>query len=373
LHIDCRWGVYEPATGKTNTHLVKCFNEDCVCPRQDDPISYRQHHENREELLLNVYHGLSSIAQLSPPTALKEPDAPCRWPGKVIRLDKLFRKRPNHPAVRYMEKRGFDPIQLGEEYGFVFCDTVEEQRCAMALGTILIPIWKDGELYSWISRYIGDEVNGVPISKSKIKKYYNCPGRSLSPIGYNLDIALQYSTVVIVEGVLDCIKTGPFATCLFTKTLSIPLKKQIVRGLSQYGDEATVVVMLDPDQDEKEKARGVPHHIERVASAFAEYIPNILRVYLPQGRDPGSMTQTEILHEIYQASELANIPVCFKKSKRNKRENEKENTDDNDSINDSITNNMAGAIKSGSRSHKDVTNTRSNSTLRRHPKRKKEQ
>jgi hypothetical protein len=197
MYIDCRWGVYDPAEGRKNTHLVKCFNEDCVHPSQDDPMSFQEHLDNRNELLDTVYRGLSGVAVLEPPTVTNKPDGPLTWPGKVVRLDKLYRKYPQHPAVVYMQHRGFDPIQLGEEYGFVFCDTVEEQRYSMALGTILMPIWKNGELYSWISRYIGDDVDGIPLTKIKIKKYYNCPGRSLSAVGYNLDTVLCYSTIAI--------------------------------------------------------------------------------------------------------------------------------------------------------------------------------
>jgi hypothetical protein len=323
LYIDCRWGVYDPVAGRKNTHLVKCFNEDCVRPSQEDPVSYQQHLDNRNELLETVYRGLSGLAELEAPTVAAVPDGPLEWPGKVIRLDRLYRKKPKHPAVVYMQQRGFDPVQLGEEYGFVFCDTVEEQRYTMSLGTILMPIYKNGELYSWISRYIGDEINGIPISKTGMKKYYNCPGRSLSSVGYNLDTVLCYSTIAVVEGILDCIKTGPFATCLFTKSLPLELKKQIVRGLSQYGDDAAVIVMLDPEQDPKEKAKKVPHHIAKVAAAFEEYIPHVLPVYLPQGSDPGSMTHEDILKAITKAARKANIPICLTRRKESNHHAEK--------------------------------------------------
>jgi hypothetical protein len=309
LYIDCRWGVLDPISGRKNTHLVKCFNEDCVHATQDDPMSYQDHLDNRNELLETVYRGLSGLAELAPPTVVVTNTGPLDWPGKVIRLDRLYRKRPNHPAVVYMKKRGFDPVRLGEEYGFVFCDTVEEQRYSMALGTILMPIYKNGEMYSWISRYIGDEIGGVPISKTKLKKYYNCPGRPLSSVGYNLDRVLCYSTIVIVEGILDCVKTGPFATCLFTKSISRELKKRIVRGLAEYGEDAAVIVMLDPEQDAKEKEKGVPHHIEKVAAALEEYIPNVLRVYLPNGRDPGGMRHEEIMREITKTARKTGISI----------------------------------------------------------------
>jgi hypothetical protein len=349
LYIDCRWGVYDPATGRKNTHLVKCFNEDCVHPSNDDPRSYIEHRDNRNELLETVYRGLNGIVELEPATEVYTNNEPLEWPGKVIRLDRLYRKRPKHPAVVYMKQRGFDPVQLGEEYGFVFCDTVEEQRYTMALGTILMPIYKNGELYSWISRYVGDEINGVPISKTKIKKYYNCPGRSLSAVGYNLDTVLCYSTIVIVEGILDCIKTGPFATCLFTKSLPLALKKQIVRGLSQYGDDATVIVMLDPEQDEKEKQKGSPHHIERVAAAFEEYVPNVLRIYLPNGCDPGSMTHDAITREIKKAARNAKLKICLTRRKEPEYA-------------DGSTDSMARSPTAGTRSNLTVAESRRNTS-----------
>jgi hypothetical protein len=311
LYINCKWGIYDPVSGSKNAHLVHCYNEDCVQPDADDAATYNKRCENRNELMETVYHGLNAVAELSPPSAAPAVTGALEWPGKVIRFDRLAAKKPDHYAVQYMKKRGFDPVQLGGEYGFVFCDKVTDNRYAMALGTILMPIYKDGELYSWISRFAGDEIDGVPLADTKIKKYYNCPGRPLSAVGYNLDRVMQYSTIVIAEGILDCIKTGPFATCLFTKSLPLSLKKMIVRGLMKYGGDATAVIMLDPEQDAKEKARGVPHHIERAAAAFEEYIPNVLRVYLPGGKDPGSMTHEAVMREIKKAAKEKGVKLNF--------------------------------------------------------------
>jgi hypothetical protein len=81
--------------------------------------------------------------------------------------------------------------------------------------------------------------------------------------------------------------------------------------LAPYGESAAIIVMLDPEQNEKEKAKGTPHHIEKVAAAFEEYIPNVLRVYLPNGHDPGSMTHEAILKEITKAAKKAKIAICL--------------------------------------------------------------
>ena len=312
LYINCKWGVLDP-TGSLNKHLVHCYNESCVQPDVNDPKSYEERMLHRDELMNRVYYGMNGMADLGPVVVEKlAADTPVSWPGKVIRLDKLARKNPEHPAVVYMQGRGFDPIQLGEEYGFVFCDTVEDPKCGMALGTILMPIWRNGELYSWISRYIGDSVNGMSLSKAKIKKYYNMPGRSLAAIGYNLEQVLCYSTIVIVEGILDAIRTGPFATCLFTKTVPATLKKRILKGLQKH-KHPVIVIMLDPDQSDAEKNK--THHIEQTANAFlgAGVDIKLVKVYLPSGKDPGSMSTGEIHKAIRKAAKEQHVHIDFTK------------------------------------------------------------
>jgi hypothetical protein len=311
LYISYRWGVYDPITASNNDHLIFCFNENCVQPDPGDPGTYDERRERRKDFLLRVYRGLNGIAAITPavpPAAFT--GEPLAWPGKVIRLDKLFVKLPEHPAIVYMQGRGFDPVQLGREYGFVFCDKVTDMKYTQAFGRILMPVYRHEALYSWIGRLPFDPPSD---SKIKVKKYYNCPGRPLQAVGYNLDLVSQYRTVVIVEGILDAVKTGPFATCLFSKTLSQALKKKIVRILQRYGSEATAVVMLDPKQNEKERLRNVKHPIEAVADALAEYIPNVLRVYLPPEHDPGSMTSEKIMQSIQQAARTANIQLLFEK------------------------------------------------------------
>lgn len=317
LYINCAWGVYDRATNSSHENLVHCYNEFCVQPDEDEPVTYRERWENRDTLFNAVYRNLSGMAILESPTVEQQKiPGPAEWPGSVIRLDRLAETRPNHPAVKYMEGRGFDPVILGRDFGFMFCDEVSKPEYRMALGTIVMPVWQGDELYSWISRYVGDTVNGVPLAKAGVKKYYNMPGRSLASVGFNLDQVLCYSTIVIVEGILDAIRTGPFATCLFTKTISAALKKQIHKGLQQYQD-SVIVVMLDPDQSESERKRGVRHHIERVAEIFRESgSAQVVTVYLPKGRDPGDMSQAEILRAIRKAAQEQQVKLNFKQRKQ---------------------------------------------------------
>jgi hypothetical protein len=314
LYINCKWGVYDLSRRQDEQWMIHCWNENCVNPGVSrNPLTK----VNRENLYYQIYHGAVGLIHLNPPTTvLEEPIGSAEWPGRVIRLDVLSERDPDHCAVTYLKRRGFDPVSLGRKQGFCFCDHVEDARYRMALGTIIMPVWKDGRLYSWLSRVPYDDVNGVPLSKTKIKKYYNCPGRSLSKVGYELDTVLQYRTVVVVEGIFDAIKTGPFATCLFTKTLSLNIKKRIVEGLSDREGTA-LVVMLDPDQSASEKQRGVTHPIEALASQFKDYSFPVVKVYLPSGKDPGSMTSAAILREIKQAAQEQKVSLDFRKCKRN--------------------------------------------------------
>jgi hypothetical protein len=308
LYVNCKWGVIDPLTQQSNIHLVNCYNEKCVDPLKDDERTWQKRCENRQELFDTVYRGLGRQISLSPISATQKPEnEPAEWPGRVIRLNTLASKYPTHPAVTYLQARGFDPAQLGTQYGFVYCDQVTNPLYQMAENTIIIPIWKGNMLYSWISRKIGEAPPNTP--RKKWKKYYNMPGRSMSTVGYNLDLALCYSTLVIVEGVFDAIKTGAYATCMFTNSVPATLRKQIVKGLAVYGDDAVVVIMLDPSQSDEANRRKSVHHIEAAAAAFVNYVPHVLKIYLPNNQDPGSMTHEEITKVILQTAEQENVKI----------------------------------------------------------------
>ena len=345
LYINCAWGVYDPVKNSSNEHLVHCYNEFCVQPRNDEPSTQYERLRNRNDLFDSVYREMRGMASLVAPTVTQTVDVgPAEWPGRVIRLDQLAEVYPDHSAVKYLIRRGFDPVSLGRDYDFMFCDQVMESRYRMALDRIIMPIWKGDELYSWIGRYVGDEVNGLPLAKTGVKKYYNMPGRSLSRVGYNLDRVLCYSTIVVVEGVLDAVKTGPFATCLFTKSVPESLKKRILKGLQCYRD-AVIVVMLDPDQSESERKRGVRHHIERVAESFRQSgSARVLPVYLPNGQDPGSMLQKDILREIHKAAKQQRIKLNFNQRR--------------DHVPESTSDSLAGPSTTRPGFSKNVTNRR---------------
>ena len=121
LYINCRWGTTDPAEQRTIKHLVNCYNEKCVQTSVGQDSLDVMALMNRTELFSMVWGSVAGIARVT--AATKESntgDGPIDWPGQVVRLDRLMEAKPDHPAVVYMQSRGFDVRMLGEEHGFVF-------------------------------------------------------------------------------------------------------------------------------------------------------------------------------------------------------------------------------------------------------------
>ena len=130
---------------------------------------------------------------------------------------------------------------------------------------------------------------------------------------YNLDIAQKYKTKVLVEGPGDVWSFGLPAIGIFGKAMARD-QLNLLADKSAEGD--TVVVLLDPDQAEDEKAKGRLHHIEKLyrdLSEIPKFQGRVLKVYLPKGYDPGDLDRA-YMRRLIKATALAeNIDVNFEK------------------------------------------------------------
>lgn len=290
LYINHRWGVWDEETRSRNLFLVHCFNEECF-----------QEYARQEWL----YHKVYGPRRIRPKDLLQgvQPSQarlfPAKAPGKLIRMDELARRDAEHKAVRYLEERGFDPADLGRRWGVAYCYA---SALRLADDRILIPISERGSVYGWQARYIGDTYEGKPLKEMNIPKYYTMPGMPRTLLGYNMDRAVRYQTMVLVEGPMDAWSVGPQAFAVLGKTLSHTLLLKLRYWIHLYwGPRTTIFVMLDPDQDREAKRRHQPHHIvsalERLKAVLGpEFNERIIPVYLPSGTDPGAL-ETGYLHE----------------------------------------------------------------------------
>jgi hypothetical protein len=288
LYINHLFGVIDPLTSSPNLWLARCFNEDCLA--RDNSLGELLHFE------LLAGRPLTS-ASLRRGVVFGRVNA--EWPGVISFVDQL---EENHPAVVYLRGRNFDPYVLGRQWSVAFCyDSV----LTYVRNRIIIPFFSGGELVGWVARYIGNDVLYDPITNRKIPKYYNMPGFQRKTFAFNFDIASKYKTMVIVEGVFDALRTGVYAVAALGKSVSYEMRQRIISAARQNGEDTTIVVMLDPDQDRREAVLREKHHIARLADQFREGWSRVVEVYIPSGTDPGD-TPSSLLHQYIEEAAKCN-------------------------------------------------------------------
>lgn len=150
---------------------------------------------------------------------------------------------------------------------------------------VCVPIIERGEVVYFVGRAIS--------SKSKLR--YRNPKKiwtrkSSSQVLFGLDTAANYDPVVVVEGVFDAIRTGPWAVALLGKTLS-----DVQGNLLHRRGVERVVALFDADVPEDERAK-----LDTQLKDFFRKVywvpPEVLGA-----KDPGSLERDEILEAIDHA------------------------------------------------------------------------
>jgi len=229
--------------------------------------------ENEARNILTTYGGSS---YLPPPQKPK--------PAKIIRgiplppgTKPLFGLKG---ACRYLEKRGFDPKLLAEEWGVEAAGPgagVELQggrKLDLSYRIVVPIIWK-GKVVSWQCR----DWTG----KSKLK-YITCPKELESvfhkEILYGMDLADGLKKGRLVEGVTDVWSLGAGAVACF----GIKYREPQVRLLAERFEEVDLV--LDPEPAAKLQAR-------RIKTALEDRGVLVRNVALPKGKDPADLSEEE--------------------------------------------------------------------------------
>lgn len=158
-------------------------------------------------------------------------------PGETVELSELPH---DHPAYLYWSSRGYAPDEFanpGHPFHALYCTKGQVEvlggKCK-AEARIVFPVISRGEPVGWTARLI-DRVdldgrrfvwNGVDWvetprlangkwSDFEIPKWFHLPSMPKSTLLYNLDEASKYDVGVIVEGVGDVHKVGPYAAGYF--------------------------------------------------------------------------------------------------------------------------------------------------------------
>jgi hypothetical protein len=276
--------------------MANCWNEDCHNDWSNIEWLYDQVYKlsnKRGRVKIGAGRQRTEEEILAP----KEP------PGKIIPLDKLYARDPDHFAIQYVMERGFDPEVLAKDFGVGYCVNSE---FTLAKRRLYIPIHMDGQLMGWQCRYLGDWHKGLPA------KYFSCPSMRRRYMALNYNQALEHKTVLMVEGPFDVFGAGKNAFGVLGKTLSVHMRTRLIKDLKegQY-----LGIMLDPNQDKDSLKKGRPHHIDTMYEQLEPSLrKRVFKVWLPAGTDPGSL-DTDVLRDVVRdaAREAGIKKLNFKK------------------------------------------------------------
>ena len=261
------------------TFLAICFNEtNCL----DDPMNrkdlYDLIYSNQNQKLVKVPHHHQHLHSHNV-SNLSGKSIKIKLPGDCFPLTQL---PDDHPCITYLKERGFDDINyLVKNYKLCYC---ARSRNYLAENRLIIPVYEKDKLLGWQARYIGE----LDWKNSTIIKYYSCPGMPRSYILYNLDRAVSYPALVIVEGPFDVWRVGPMAICTFGSTMSDIQKRRLVA----LGQNKKIILLYDGDVAESPKIVDLVFHFKRS-------IPpgNFFFIKLPRDKDPADLS-TEYLHNL---------------------------------------------------------------------------
>ena len=224
-------------------------------------------------------------------------------PSQIVPLTGLSEY---NPAIAYLKGRGFDPEELDRDFAFRYCAKGRwfPNVPFDASNTLVIPIYSDNNFIGWQARLLfnpketSDDVlvaMGYTARKEngelkRPPKYLTSPGLNKKEILYNVDWAKKYDTVVVTEGVFDCIRVGRQGVATLGKLVSDYQKKMFISLWK------TVVLLLDPDAEDAQTSLA---NELRVPGG-----PLVVQVKLKGYKDAGECPRDELWRQINEAIEL---------------------------------------------------------------------
>lgn len=208
------------------------------------------------------------------------------------------------PAVQYLLSRNLDPVRLARTYGVGVVRTAFEYR--IMTGRIYVPIMFRNKLVGWQGRYPGELRWKGPNKDHKAPpKYFTMPGLPASQILCNLDLAMRFKTIALVEGWFDVFGgVGPQGVPLLGSTMSDDQIK-LLRAACPKG---AVVWSLDPDVLSKE-AKKREAALETIAKLKRCFTSRFLQLNLPVDVDPGSMPRRDYWQFLRSSAIEQNVKI----------------------------------------------------------------
>jgi len=272
LQINHRFGTEDPYCDKIITWTMNCFNEAC-----------HEDWENRKELLSSLLYGEEGCLTINKAAKVKpRHEGTLALPKGMRNIHVLAQHEPNHPAVQFCWARGFDTQVLAERYGVAYCPSFANTSVAQRL---VAPFWSrvkgEVKLTGWTARAVTEDFEGP-----KWRHSYSAIGGVL----YGAGEATLEDVLVVVEGPGDKWGVGRSGVACFGKKIT-PQKLKKIANILNKSPGKPCVILLDPEMDAVQLAKGKEHHNVVARTALASLAPSnpILDLRLPIGSDPGSL------------------------------------------------------------------------------------
>lgn len=186
------------------------------------------------------------------------------------------------PHKRYLRKRGLDPDRLVSLYGITGTGPADTWKGLDYRLRIIIPV-KDinGRVVSFQGRDITGQqelrYKGCPVERSAVHYKH---------IVYGSDVAREYSSIVVVEGIFDAWKLGPGAVATFGTSLT----QEQIWYLSQW---PRVTFLFDPEPEAQQHAQDYARELALQGTEVFVASADFGRTPSGEIRDPGDLTLDE--------------------------------------------------------------------------------
>lgn len=206
----------------------------------------------------------------------------------------------DNPAIVYLRSRGFDPVELSRVFGLRYCrkGRIFQKVPFDASNTLIIPIVENGVQVGWQARLLYDpkKVDDTVLaamgyterkddgSLKRPPKYLTSPGLKKQEHLFNVDSAKTFDTVVVTEGVFDCIRVGPQGVATLGKLVSDSQKRMLMSLWK------TVILLLDPDAEETQR--------KLMGDLTVPGGPRVVPVKLVGYKDAGDCPRDELWRQI---------------------------------------------------------------------------
>ncbi len=176
-------------------------------------------------------------------------------PDAFAPLDRLHApdvERHLAPFRAYLESRGIS-MDVIRRHGI---------GCALAgryAARVIFPVHLEGHLVAFQAR---------DITGRSAAKYIGPPGVRLGEVLFNLDDARTHDRIVLCEGIVSAIRTGPDAVACFGKALS-PSQVGLLTRASK-----PVVVLFDERSPQRDRVTRTPKHPSQRPSSAPQALPS---------------------------------------------------------------------------------------------------